>query len=410
VRRGPAASLRKPFEQHAGAGAALPRRRARAAIAAIPACVGLLAACQNAATPAPAQSPAPQTAPYAYPPGYYGQPGAYPQAAPTASPYPPQAAPQGYPGTPPAPQAQSAPSPYPVPSQPAPQPPQAPPLPSPFPPQAPPVSASRPILGPLLGGPAWQAETRAVLKELIANLSAQNQSRVAAIPLVFDPNPNEVNAFAGCDDNGAPYIAGTEGLLEAVDAIAQTKATDELYGTRTYEAYVAAVMPRMITKDGGSALLPVGIIPPQYWIDVRRISRGHEMFDEIVGFTFGHELSHHYLGHTGCANGQAGTIGPAIAQLGILATNILPAVNQPNETLADVNGCLNMLDTGRARATFAYRWTEQGGLTLLDFFARLERASGANPLLGFLRTHPNPSLRIPVVQTTAATWRLQHPG
>jgi Zn-dependent protease with chaperone function len=262
----------------------------------------------------------------------------------------------------------------------------------------------------LIGPAAWQAEVRAVAKELVASLGPQQQARVASIPLVIDPTPNDVNAFAGCDDGGAPFVACTEGLLEAIDAISQTKATDELYGMQTYDAYVAVVAPRLVSKDGGSALLPGGVVPPQYWPDPRRISRAHEIFDEIVAFTFGHELSHHYLGHTGCANGQTSGFGPAIAQLGQLAASAMPWVNQPNEAAADVNGCLNVLDTGRARSSYAYRWGEQGGLRLLDFFAHLELASGANPWLGFLRTHPNPALRIPLVQGTAATWRLQHPG
>jgi hypothetical protein len=255
---------------------------------------------------------------------------------------------------------------------------------------------------------AWQAEARGVATELVAHLGSVNRALVATIPLVFDPNPNEVNAFAGCDDGGAPFVAGTEGLLEAIDGISQTKATDELYGTQTYNAYVGMVAPRLVTKDGGSALLPAGVVPPTYWIDPRRISRAHEIFDEIVAFTFGHELSHHYLGHTGCAHGQSSGFGPAIAQLGQLASSVLPFVNQPNETAADMNGCLNLLDTARARSQAAYAWTEEGGLWLLDFFARLDQASGANPWLGFLRTHPNPGLRIPIVQGTATTWRLQH--
>jgi hypothetical protein len=265
-------------------------------------------------------------------------------------------------------------------------------------------------LGPLVGAAAWQNETRAVAKELVANLGPQQQARVASVPLVFDPNQNEVNAFAGCDDNGAPFVAGTEGLLEAVDGISQTKATDELYGTRTYDSYMTLVAPRLVSKGGGSAMLPGGVIPPQYWSDPRRVSRAHEIFDEIVAFTFGHEFSHHYLGHTGCANGQAGGLGPALAELGMLATSVAPFVNQPNEAAADYSGCLNMLDTGRSRSPAAYRFNEEGGLWLLDFFSRLERASGANPLLGFLRTHPNPGLRIPIVQGAATTWRLQHPG
>jgi hypothetical protein len=244
----------------------------------------------------------------------------------------------------------------------------------------------------------------------VAHLSAQNAARVSAIPLVIDPNPNEVNAFAGCDDNGAPFVAGTEGLLEAIDGIAETKAADQLFGTQTYAVYVSVVAPRLVSKEGGSAMLPPTIISPIHLFDPRRISRAHEIFDEIVAFTFGHELSHHYLGHTGCANGQTGGPGPAIAKLDQLAAALLPLLNQPNEIAADSAGIINVLDTGVERSAHAYRWTEEGGLWLLDFFARLDRTSGANPWLGFLRTHPNPGLRIPVVQGVAATWRLQHPG
>jgi hypothetical protein len=270
-----------------------------------------------------------------------------------------------------------------------------------------PPPTPRPLLGALVGPAAWQAEARAVARELVGHLSPQNAARVATIPLVFDPNPNEVNAFAGCDDSGSPFVAGTEGLLEAIDAIAETKATDELFGTQTYEAYVAVVAPRLVTKDGGSAMLPIGVIPPQFWLDPRRVSRAHEIFDETVAFTFGHELSHHYLGHTGCANGAPAGPGPAIAQLGQLATAIAPGLNQPNEVAADTSGCINTLDTGLARGASAYAWTEEGGLWLLDFFTRLDRASGANPWLGFLRTHPNPGLRIPIVAGVAATWRFR---
>jgi len=269
---------------------------------------------------------------------------------------------------------------------------------------------SRPLLGPLLGPPAWQSEAHAVIRELVAHLSPGNAALVAAVPLVIDPNPNEVNAFAGCDDSGAPFIAGTEGLLEAIDSISQTKATDEIYQTRTYDADVAVVLPRLVSDHGGSALLPADVIPVQYWLDPRRISRAHEIFDEIVAFTFGHELSHHYLGHTGCAYGQASGPGPTLSRIGLFATRILPGLNQPNEVAADSSACINTLDTGLARSSRAYRYTEEGALWMLDFFARLERASGANPWLGFLRTHPNPGLRIPIVQAVAAAWRIQHPG
>jgi hypothetical protein len=383
--------------------------------------------CADTATAPPAQTAQyapPAGAPYAYPPPAYGAPQPAPYGAPQQAPYgAPQQAPYGAPQ--PVPYGASQQGPYGAPQSPAYGTPPGSTAPGPLPtgtPAAPPQAApapwalpapslaGRPLLGPLIGPAAWQAEARAVAGELVANLAPQNQARVASIPLVFDPNPNEVNAFAGCDETGAPFVAGTEGLLEAIDGISQTKASDELYGSQTYEAYVGVVAPRLVTKDGGSAMLPAGIVPLQAWLDPRRISRAHEIFDEIVAFTFGHELSHHYLGHTGCANGQTSGFGPAIAQLGQLAASVMPLVNQPNEAAADTSGCINLLDAGRARSPAAYPWTEEGGLWLLDFFARLDRASGANPWLGFLRTHPNPALRIPLAQVTAATWRLQHPG
>ena len=344
--------------------------------------VALLAGCAGASSP-PAPAPAPQPAPYGY--GYPPPQPGYPQPQPYPQPYP-QPQPQPYP--------QPQPQPYP---QPAPQPAPAP---------------QRPLLAPLFGAMAWQNEVRGVLAELIAQLSQTNAGRVRGIPLVFDPNPNEVNAFAGCDEKGAPYLAGTEGLLEAVDAMAQTKATDELYGTNTYEQYSSAVIPQLVKSDRASPALPAGIIPANVVGDRRRLSRAHEIYDDVVAFTFGHELAHHYLGHTGCANGQQTGGGPNPAALANLATNILPGLNQPNEVAADGAGAINVLDAGRARMQTGFRWTEAGGLLLLDYFARMERASGVSPLnpIGFLRSHPNPAFRIPIVQTVARTWWIQHPG
>ncbi len=331
--------------------------------------------------PPAAYGPAPYPPPTAW---GYGAPGG-PVPAPYGQPYAPSA-----PGAPPSPAPTGAPLPPP------------PATPSPVP--------GRPLLGPLIGSAAWQAEVRAVAKELVATLTADYQTRVATVPIVFDPNPNDVNAFASCDNNGAPFVAATEGLLDAIDAIAQTRATDELFGTQTYPTYANLVAPGIVSKGGGSALLPAGIIAPAYWVDARRISRAHEIFDETVAFTFGHELSHHYLGHTGCAMQQAGILPQAIAQLGQFLTSGPATFNQPNEVVADNYGCRSTLDAGRARSGVAYRWTEGGALWLLDFFQHLSRASGATPLVSILLSHPDPSVRIPLVQAAAASWHLQHPG
>jgi hypothetical protein len=269
------------------------------------------------------------------------------------------------------------------------------------------------MLGPLFGPQAWQAEVRLVLNELIANLSPDKQARVRGIPLQFDPNPNTINAFAGCDEKGAPFMMGTEGLLEAIDAISQTVANDDLFGTHTYDEYTASVMPRLVQSNTASPALPLGILPFNTILDPRRLSHAHELFDNIVAFTFGHELSHHYLGHTGCANGASpltlpGGLDPT--QLLRMATRV-PVFNQPLETAADTAGAINMLDAGRARRP-NFQWTERGALLMLDFFSRLDRAAGISPVnpIGFLQTHPHPAFRIPVVQFVAQSWHQTHPG
>jgi hypothetical protein len=248
-----------------------------------------------------------------------------------------------------------------------------------------------------------------VLTELIASLGPDKQPRVSNIPLIFDPNPNTINAYAGCDEKGAPFMAGTEGLLETIDAISQTVANDDLYGTRTYEQYAGSVIPRLVQSSSASPALPMGIIPLTTVLDPRRLSHAHELFDAIVAFAFGHELSHHYLGHTGCvAGGAAGGVDPAAI---LRLASRIPVFNQPLETAADTAGTINVLDGGRARRP-GYVWTERGGLLLLDFFARMESAAGVSPLnpIGFLQTHPHPALRIPVVQMVAQGWHQAHPG
>lgn len=274
------------------------------------------------------------------------------------------------------------------------------------------VPQQRPLLAPLIGQPAQEAEVRQILAELINNLSAQNRPLVQGIPLSVDPTA-EVNAYAGCDDNGNPFMASTAGILEAADAIGQTKATDELFGTQTYEAYCAQVLPQIIANPKARSALPAGLIPAQYGSDPRRWSRAREIFDDVLAFTFGHELAHHYLGHTGCAHGQPLGAPPVLLKAGILASRI-PFINQFNESAADSAGIIDVLDTGRARRP-QYEWSEYGAVTLLDYFARLERAAGAggplsllNPL-AVLQDHPNPLIRIPVVQTFARNWHAQHP-
>jgi hypothetical protein len=336
------------------------------------------------------------------------------RAAPAQTPqpyYPPQG-PQPYPPQGPQPYPPQGPQPY---ASQGPQAPQARPWqPGPTAPAPGPAApAAGPLLAPLIGVPMQQQEVRQILAELINALGPQNRAKVLNIPMTFDPTP-EVNAFAGCDERGQAFMAATAGILEAVDAIAQTRATDELFGTKTYDAYCTAVLPRLAREENARAGLPAGIIPTNLGPDLRRWSRAREIFQEVMAFTMGHELAHHYLGHTGCANGQPPSGAPDPAMLGRLLTRV-PTFNQVAEAAADSSGILDVLSAGRARRS-QNAWSENGGVFLLDFFARLETAAGGGgPLtllspVQVLRTHPNPLARMPLVRAVAQTWRVQNPG
>ena len=363
-------------------------KRSRGCASAIPfvsmmACVPMVVSCGGSGTPKT------QTAQQQYPQQPYPQQG-YPQQQHPNGQYPQQGYPQqGYP--------QQG---YPQQGGPQQQIPQQ---------QAP---VQRQLLAPLLPNER-QNEVRGILTELIAQLAAAQQSRVRTVPLVFEnTDPSEINAYAGCDDSGNPFLAGTEGLLEAVDAVAQTKANDEIFGGATYDAYTARVLPALAKGDKNARpSLPTDIIPYAQQANIARLSRAREIFDDIIAFTFGHELAHHYLGHTGCANGQSTAVAPPIALLQRLATKAIPFISQTTEADADRAGCINVLNAGRARLP-RYRWSERGGLILFDYFSRLERAAGVGLLspVHFLASHPNPGLRGVPVQWTATSWYQQNPG
>ena len=81
----------------------------------------------------------------------------------------------------------------------------------------------------------WQAEGTSGLERAGRRISpSQTRRSVSTIPIAFEAT-SDINDAAGCDDNGAPFVAATEGLMEVIDAICpQTRATDELFGTQTY--------------------------------------------------------------------------------------------------------------------------------------------------------------------------------
>jgi Peptidase family M48 len=345
----------------------------------------------------------PGQAPGAYGPSPYAQPlpsAPYGQGAPGANPYgqPAPSAPpygQGVPSA--APSAPPA-----APSSPATT--QAPTFPWPFP--------SLPSLPGSLPNPVdpintvdlnWlRNEANNTLSALIAALPTAARGRVDNIPFYADPTVGEVNAYAACDDQGLPLMAITDGLLQIEAYTAQFRATDEIFGTQKLDGYLRLVAQYQRPKQP-IVTPPAGFIDPAQNADARKVARQHQLMAEQIAFVLGHELAHHYLGHTGCANGTAKRSGVSAGDVGRLLARVVPAFNQPNEIAADVSGTQNLLTAGSKRAD--YRWNEEGALLTLDFFARLDQLTPASILFGFASTHPHPLVRRPIVQQTANNWR-----
>lgn len=254
------------------------------------------------------------------------------------------------------------------------------------------------LLPPVLGMPAMEDETKRVLAELIEHLPPDQATRVRGMPLGFE-HTDEINAYAGCDEKG-PFVEGTTGFLDVANGLAQTLATDQLFGLQTHEAYVKVVVAKVM-DDKPNLFYDLSNLPPETALDKTRLSRAHEIFDDIVAFTFGHELAHHYLGHTPCA--ATTPLERDLARFGDIATRLAPVLNQPAEVAADQAGIQNVLVTAHARASHPFN--EGGARMLLTFFDRLEQAAGQGNrslLKTFLMTHPPSALRLRVLNESVA--------
>lgn len=247
-----------------------------------------------------------------------------------------------------------------------------------------------------------QQEAKVVLDELVAALPDSARARVIGIPLVVIEDQKEVNAFAGCDKSGKAFMGITTPLLLLETGGSEAKAFDELYASNRYDQYINQVANAVRNGQAVPALTP-GSLPLPQSLDSRKLARQKFLFDQQVGFVLGHELAHHYRGHTGCANGVSGGVtGEDVARV---LSGAVPLFNQPMELEADMYGVNDVLDAGARRQ--GGTWTEEGALMTLGFFSRLESFGIEAALLGFLRTHPAPQIRYPVVQQTAANWRRQ---
>jgi hypothetical protein len=240
----------------------------------------------------------------------------------------------------------------------------------------------------------------AVLGEIIGALPAGQSTLVQSIPLAFDPKAGEVNAYASCT-SGKAAMAITDGLLEIEAQMSRAKATDEVFGTRKLDAFLQLIATQQ-RPNQPIVKPPAGFWNPQQDVDGRKVKRQHEIFEEAIAFVLGHELAHHYLQHTGCVGRPDLPITPQ--DIGRVLSNAVPVFNQPNEVTADTNGTQSVLNAGARRS--GYRWTEGGALLTLGFFDRMNDLTPAESVLfAFELSHPDPKLRIPIVQQTAVNWR-----
>jgi hypothetical protein len=341
------------------------------------------------ASTAPPTRPTYTPAPYPLPAPYPTAPAPYPTMA---APYPTMAAP--YP-TAPYPTAPYPTAPYPT--APAPR-----PAPSPTTDALPPPTFGSFDINGSIPSDYMHRQPPSVMTELVGTLVANDRAKVQGIPLQIVEDPKDINAFATCDKSGGAFVAVTAPLLLIMARTSETRAYDETYGTSKYNDLANGFAKEAKTQSNITGPGP-GFLPLPQALDPRKLARQQQLFDEQLAFVVGHELAHHYRGHTGCTNGAATTNTITPQDIGRLLSSTVPLFNQPNEIQADVEGTFSLLDTGSRRQ--GARWTEEGALMTLDFFSRLETLGVETVLLGFLLTHPAPQLRIPIVQNAAQQWR-----
>jgi hypothetical protein len=246
--------------------------------------------------------------------------------------------------------------------------------------------------------PFLRAEATGILAELVAALPPLQHGRVAAIPIVVDSTPGEVNAFATCSKSGRAAMAITDGLLEIQAFLARARAHDEMAGTRKVDEYITLIARSQRPKQPVVRPAP-NFFDPALDVNPQKLARQRQVLDEELAFVLGHELAHHYLGHLPCT--AAGAL--PVAEIARVLSDAVPGFNQPNELAADISGLNDALTAGARRT--GYHFTETGALLTMQFFAGMDQLSPTDVLFSFERSHPAPALRVPIIQQTANAWR-----
>jgi hypothetical protein len=245
------------------------------------------------------------------------------------------------------------------------------------------------------------AEAERIHQALVAALAEGERRQVEQVPFHVASEASEPNAAAGCvRGTRAPVMFITQAMLTLAAGISETRAYDELAGSSSYDSYAQEVVSRI---RGGGTLpgVPDAMVAGPQATDPHKLSRQLHLFDQQVAFILGHELAHHYRGHTTCAYNRSASQ-QEMDQLTRVASRVFPTFGQPREIEADMWGVTNLLEAGHERPGGA--WSEEGALLNLDFFGRLSQG-GDQVLRVFLSTHPPAVIRRPVVQNAARQWQ-----
>jgi hypothetical protein len=274
----------------------------------------------------------------------------------------------------------------------------------PVPPPPPPPPAAPALVDPInTVDLVWlRAKAKSVLDELTAALPPAAQARVQGIPLTTDSAVGEVNAYAACNDKNLPQMTITDGLLQVEAYTAQLRATDEIFRASKLDQYLQVFVKEQKPQQPIVAP-PASLVDPAQQVDPRKVARQHEILEELLGFVLGHELGHHYLGHTGCANGQSGDRTGTLGDGQRLLTKTIPVFGQSLEVDADSVGVDDVLAAGARRS--GYHWTEQGALLTLGFFGALEPINALTPVITFVDSHPNPAVRVIPIKLEVVRFR-----
>lgn len=249
------------------------------------------------------------------------------------------------------------------------------------------------------------SRSKAIHATLLAALNERERNLMSSVPFEIVNEAREPNAAAICTKSSRrPFILITTAMLVVAAGISETKSYDEVANTNYFDSYIDAVVRQVQSKRPVGAV-PRGLLTGPPSIDHHKLSRQVHLFDQQIAFILGHELAHHYRGHTGCvsaggSNSQADISPEEISR--ILSASV-PIFHQPQEIESDMWGIVNLLESGNNRQ--GGRWTEEGALLNMDFFGRLRRRGGDEIFRTFFSTHPLPQLRTPIIRSTARQWR-----